>query len=59
MKSDKDAHILIYSDCVDTQVLRFDPKELKVNKLSKKICHQNQIEMLPAAKWIDLYEDEY
>jgi len=38
---------LAYSDAVDTQIFHIDIKELKITKLTKKICVQNNISALP------------
>ena len=53
-------HYIAYSDCIDTQIFKFDPSELSLVKLTKKICHSNDdLHSISPALWLKLYADEY
>ena len=49
---------MVFSDGVDTQVFTFSLEDLKISKLTKKICHENGIKALPAARHLQLYKSE-
>ena len=49
---DMNNQFIVYSDCVDTQILQFDLERLNIVKLTNKICIKNGIERIPASKFI-------
>lgn len=49
---------IVFSDCQDTQIFTFDPSDLSIVKLTKKVCFENSIKRLPACQWMKLYQSE-
>lgn len=60
MKSDSEGnYFIIYSDNIDTQVFKFAAQDIALKKLTKKVCHANDLPELEASKYIKTYKDEY
>lgn len=58
MSHDKNGnHLIVMSDEADTQIFRYDDKEMKVSKLTKVICHNNSIKSLPPLSWVQMFEN--
>ena len=55
---DKLGSLIAYSDARDTQVFNFDQESLQIQKLTQKICLQNETPALPPASFVKLYRDE-
>ena len=44
-----DGRFIVYSDCKETHVFSFDLTQLKLRKLTRKICSANSLSQLPPA----------
>lgn len=56
MKSDANGtHFIIYSDCEDTQIFKYGGEDMTLLKMTKKVCHANNIEKINAAKYVYIY----
>lgn len=49
-----DGRYIVYSDCKETQVFVFDREQLRLRKLTKKLCTANGIKKLPSSAFLAL-----
>ena len=47
-----DGRFIVYSDCKETQIFSFDKEQLKLRKLTRKVCSQAGIRKLPPAAFL-------
>jgi hypothetical protein len=56
MKSDSNGtYFIIYSDCEDTQIFKYGGEEMSLLKMTKKVCHTNDIPKINAAKYVYIF----
>ena len=58
LPSNPETSVVVYADGQDTQVFKVNPRQLEVTKLTKSLCHHNQIRSLPAFKWVQCFTEE-
>eukprot|EP00347_Sterkiella_histriomuscorum_P013585 403364154 len=55
---DHQGQFIVFSDARETQIFTFDAKTLNLTKMTKKICHSNGINALPASVHLKLFRDD-
>ena len=49
---------IAYSDCKETHIFAFDAQQLKLRKLTRRICSQNGIKSLPPVSFLAFHKVE-